>query len=98
MEEWVFFGGLFGALIVGGFAATVAWLRAARRVQRLENRLFALLDRAPASEPLAESIERLEGQVDRLAKGQAFLSDLVAGKRDRHAQPRIAPAPHATPS
>ena len=98
MDEEVFVGLLFGAMAVGGFASVVGWIRATHRIRRLENRLFALLERASGSDPLAESVERLESQVERLAKGQAFLSDLVAGKRDRHVQPRIAPAPHVTPS
>jgi hypothetical protein len=98
MDEELFVGLLFGAMAVGGVASVIGWVRATHRIRRLENRLFAILDRTPASEPLAESVERLESQVERLAKGQAFLSDLIAGKRDRHLPPRIAPAPHVTPS
>ena len=98
MEE-VLVAALFGGLATAAFVSTIGWVRASHRIRRLEGRLLALLDRSPASsDPLAEAVDRLEGQVDRLAKGQAFLSDLVAGKRDRQLHPRIAPAPHVTPS
>ena len=101
MEE-VFFAALFGVLATAAFVSTIGWVRASHRIHRLETRLLALLDRADraptSADPLAEAVDRLEGQVERLAKGQAFLSDLVAGKRDRLQHPRIAPAPHVTPS
>lgn len=73
MKEWflLYFGASASLVLLLAFG----WIRASRRARRLEDRLFEILAGEARSDGLEQVVESLTAQVDRLAKGQEFLSD-----------------------
>jgi hypothetical protein len=93
-EIALFFGGALALSVV----SVVGWVRASHRARRLENRLFSLLEPREAGSELEETVERLAAQVERLSKGQEFLSGLLAGRHERPGRPAMAAVKGITPS
>jgi hypothetical protein len=73
----------FGVSMTANVAFAIATFRAARRAQRLENRLLGA--RGPAEddrvERLEQTVESVDAKVGQLARGQEFLSKLLSERR-----------------
>lgn len=77
-------------------ACGIAWRRAAKRVQRLEDRL--LWDAKPepntsARDRVTTQLDNLVGQIDRLSEGQDFLARVLADRGAIQSAPAL-PEPH----
>lgn len=90
MEE-VFFFTVFGAAVASALLFAAAYLRARRRLARLEDRL---LDAGPDGE-LEGRVSELALRVAHLARGQEFLQQLLSGRRRL---PEPGKSHEATPS
>lgn len=87
----------FGGSLAVGIVSVIGWIRASQRARRLENRLLSLLEPREMGGELEETVERLAAQVERLSKGQEFLSGLLAGKHERAGRPALAALKEHTP-
>lgn len=87
----------FGGSLAVGIVSVIGWIRASHRARRLESRLLNLLEPREAASDLEDTVERLASQVERLSKGQEFLSGLLAGKHERAGRPALAALKDITP-
>lgn len=77
MDEVLFFT-VFGAAVASALLLAAAYLRARRRLSRLEDRLLS----AGAVDPELEGkVNELAIRVAQLARGQEFLQQLLSGRR-----------------
>jgi hypothetical protein len=91
MEEVLFFT-VFGAAVASALLFAAAYLRARRRLARLEDRLEGT--GSPDAE-LEGRVNELSARVAQLARGQEFLQQLFSGRRRL---PQAGKSYEATPS
>lgn len=78
MMDEVFFFTIFGAAIASALLFAAAYLRARRRLGRLEDRL---LEAGAGDGELEVRVNELALRVAHLARGQEFLQQLLSGRR-----------------
>jgi hypothetical protein len=81
-EEFAVLLFFFGISLTANLAFIIGAFRSARRIGRLENRVFggAGSDEGRV-ERLEQAVESMEARLDQLARGQEFLSRLVSERR-----------------
>ena len=85
-EEFAVLLFFFGISLTANLGMLIGWVRAIRRVRRLEDHIFQ-----PQPHPgddrrvdrLEQAIEAMGGQMDQLANGQEFLNRIVAERLER---------------
>lgn len=98
-EEFAVLLFFFGISLTANLGMLVGWIRAIRRVKRLEDHLF--LSQSSAGDDrrvdrLEQSLDALSGQMDQLANGQEFLNRVVSERleRPRAYEPEREITPH----
>ena len=86
--------GIFGTALI---ISNIGWRRAAKRVRELEARLHhepAAVEGSAESSHLAQQVEVLTAQVDRLIDGQDFLARMIAERTQQ--RPESVPEPRVS--
>ena len=96
-EEFAVLLFFFGISMTANLGMLVGWIRAIRRVRRLEDQLF--LPQHPGGDDrrvdrLEQAIDSLGGQMDQLANGQEFLNRIVAERLERQPRHEHEVTPH----
>ena len=94
-EEFAILLFFFGISLTANLAFLVGAFRSARRIRRLENRLFGTEGGDEGRvERLEQAMDNLDARLDQLVRGQEFLSKLVSERRQAIALREREVTPH----
>jgi hypothetical protein len=98
-EEFAVLLFFFGIALTANIGLTIAWVRASRRVRKLEEGKPAPLPVADDGrmERLEQIVEGIASQVDQLQASQEFLSRLITAKPGKVWSPELEKGREITP-